>query len=694
MAKFLKPLNWFQRTDEQVNNEIDSQIRKAKFIDSTVDSRENKTNRLSVSTYNPNELNKGQKEDNLDSAFAAFYGDQAYANMISFNFNDDKKRRIQDFRRLAKEPMLEACLHEIATSCMASHDKEPPAKGSLTGTYSDEIIDVVNKEIAKVISYFQFEKKGLKYFKEFLTTGELAFENVFSLQRPELGLLDVKKLLPENLNPIFQDFCNEDIHFFNYKKPKLVNNEHPNNTHQAVNTLSYDNIPMARSQVTYLTSGEYEEGAYDDALGLDQFNKFKIRPYIMKGFKANRRLDLIEDSMSRNAIANGTDKLAWNIPVGNMEGPAVETFMNKLIQGFKRKKGISGNGEIYDQFNPNSIHEDYYFPVRQDGQTASVNRITGSNAFASFKENLGYFRERVYEMMLVPISRLNPDTTRSDGTTITAQEFAFSERVIQLQEIFASAIKETIITHLKLKGLKMHKESCESFLIEEGLSSNQQHTNTGELINEDSQKRKHLELIEEGYYSDILVSAFVDTGYSKDEAQSQIGMSYWEQYGLLERDIDIEFSLPTNFLALREQQLTEIRLNVVNQKITTGVFAPELVIKEVFNLSDDDLVRNRQWNLSWAKHQWELAQITENGPEFRENAAAEAGVGGGLSTELGGGGDIGGGDGNEVPEFGDSEALDDIGNEAPEGGAEPPVEPTEPETPASPTGDTGEEEPA
>jgi len=157
----------------------------------------------------------------------------------------------------------------------------------------------------------------------------------------------------------------------------------------------------------------------------------------------------------------------------------------------------------------------------------------------------------------------------------------------------------------------------------------------------------------------------------------------------LERDIEIEFSLPTNFLALREQQLTEIRLNVVNQKIATTVFAPELIIKEVFNLSDDDMIKNRQWNISWAKHQWELAQITENGPEFRANAAADAGMGDMGGGAMGGGSAIGGGaDDSPIGDFGDSEALDAVGDEPTEETPET-TEPAPPdtETPPEPSPD-------
>lgn len=689
MANYLNPSNWFNRSEKiepaAPVSEVEKELRKAKFLDGVTETRSQKTDQIAVSTYDPDELkSNGFKKDTLDCAFAGYYGDEQYNNMMSFNYNDDKYKRLQEYRKLGEEEMIEACIHELATSCMASHDKEPPVKVNLNGNYDDTVVDNINKEMEKVISYFKFEKNGQKYFRDFFTTGEVAFENVFSLERPELGLLDVKYLMPEELDPVYRNFVNGDIAFFNYRVPQIVKNEHPHNRHNSVNQYQNKNIPMSRGQLTYFNSGVFETQAYGRNL-ISRENPFKVKPYIMRGFRANRRLDLIEDALTRNAIANGTDKLAWNIPVGNMEGPAVQNFMNKIINSFKRKKGISGEGQIYDQFNPNSIHEDYYFPVRQDGQTASVNRIAGSQAFTSFKDILNYFRERVYEKMQVPIARLNPDTTRSDGTTITAQEFAFSERIIQFQEMFAQAIKETLIVHLKLKGLKMHTESCQNVLIQESTAND---TNPQEVVEDpDYLKKAHIDLIMEGYHHHALVITAVENGVPEADAKKTLGQSYWNQFDLLERDIDVEFSLPTNFLALREQQLMEIRMNTVNQKISTGVFAPELIMKETFGLSDDDLIKHREWNKSWAKHQWEISKLTESGPEFREIAAADAGIdggGSGLGTSLGTGGSVGGDD--PVPEFGDSEALDDVGSEPIDTAPEPDV-PEPADTPPEPSED-------
>ena len=143
---------------------------------------------------------------------------------------------------------------------MASHDKLDPVDATLKGDYDEEIKEIVNKEMSKVLEYFKFEDRGQGYFKEFLTTGEIAFENIFSIERPELGILDVKAIPPETLEPVYRNHFNEEIEAFVLRKPSNSNfnkyTERSNRLQQSAAT--FDALPLASSQVTYCNSGDYE----------------------------------------------------------------------------------------------------------------------------------------------------------------------------------------------------------------------------------------------------------------------------------------------------------------------------------------------------------------------------------------------------------------------------------------------------
>jgi hypothetical protein len=144
---------------------------------------------------------------------------------------------------------------------------------------------------------------------------------------------------------------------------------------------------------------------------------------------------------------------------------------------------------------------------------------------------------------------------------------------------------------------------------------------------------------------------------------------FWKQYKLRERAIQMEFNVPTSFMAMREQQLLQIKFENFNTATQNASIAPSYAQKYYLQLSDDVMRENREWLKRDAGLRWELAQIENAGPNWREQLAAQAGAGsegGAAPAELGGGGGGGPAGGSEIPEFGGSAP---VGSEAGEAAA-------------------------
>jgi hypothetical protein len=279
--------------------------------------------------------------------------------------------------------------------------------------------------------------------------------------------------------------------------------------------------------------------------------------------------------------------------------------------------------------------------------------------------------------MHVPVTRLNPDTAGSDGQVTTMQELAFAERVISIQKTFAEAIKKTLIAHLKLKGLKMHNESCISkILVENNITD----TNSP-LITDHSKFKAHLDLVENDY--------FINQKKVLEESKSmhELGMSYWDQYELNEVDIRVKFTLPTSFMALRDQQQFDLKWATFNSMASSGHFSVYLLAKEHLGMTDQEMLKHIEWKKKEAEKNWEISRIEEGGPEFRENTANMMGLGADEGMGMGGGdmgmggGDMGmGGMGSDLPpmDSGSDEApsFGDMDEVEGEGGDEAPI--TEP----------------
>ena len=132
----------------------------------------------------------------------------------------------------------------------------------------------------------------------------------------------------------------------------------------------------------------------------------------------------------------------------------------------------------------------------------------------------------------------------------------------------------------------------------------------------------------------------------------------WDKYDLTETNFDVLFNVPTNFFELRESQRLELKSqnynNIASNEFVSATFAQ----KKYLGWKDRDILANREFLRKDAEMQWELSQIQNAGPAWKEQLAA-SNLAGAVDAE---GGDIGGGDVGGIPDFG--------GGPADEGGAD------------------------
>jgi len=116
----------------------------------------------------------------------------------------------------------------------------------------------------------------------------------------------------------------------------------------------------------------------------------------------------------------------------------------------------------------------------------------------------------------------------------------------------------------------------------------------------------------------------------------------WEKYELKEMQLDLEFNVPTNFFEMREQQKLELRANNYNNLAASEFVSNTWAQKRYLDWTDIEVKANREFLRKDKELQWELMQIEQAGPNWREqmtNAAGEAAEGGGdMGADLGGGG--------------------------------------------------------
>jgi len=147
----------------------------------------------------------------------------------------------------------------------------------------------------------------------------------------------------------------------------------------------------------------------------------------------------------------------------------------------------------------------------------------------------------------------------------------------------------------------------------------------------------------------------------------------FDRLDLHETNLDIIFNVPTNFYEIRESQRLELKAANFNNLASNEFVSATFAQKKYLGWKDRDVLANREFLRKDAEMQWELAQIQNAGPAWKEQMVLNN-VGTGVEATPGGeggGAPIGG---TEVPEFGGGPAAEVGGaTEAPAPEAEVPA---------------------
>lgn len=523
--------------------------------------------------------------------------DKSYHNYMYATIDRDKGKRLRDYRIMAAHAEMSQALDEIADECIVKDDSGDIVGLDIQGQ-EEAVRNELQKEFKRFIGVFNLEDKGWEYFRSFLIDGEIFFENIIHEKRRDAGILGVVNIPTELCNPIYDNVQNSIVKGFLVKKI-LTEAERKEN-----NNITEVLIPLDKSQVTYIHSDTWNE------------DKTVRLPYIENARQPYKKLSLIEDSIIIYRLVRAPERLVFNVEVGNMPQPKAENYLKRLMQQYWTKKSFDasqgGQGRAVNLYDPQSMLDSYWFAKRNGQAGTTVEQLPGGQNLGQL-EDLNYFLRKLYKSLKVPSSRLDPDAPFTDGAEITREELRFAKFIIRLQRQVASGLKDSFVTHLKLRGL-------------------------------------------------------------------------WEQYKIKEHQLRLEFNPPSHFHVMREQQVLSLKQDNYDKMSQNPGLSVTFCQKKYLGYSDDEVKINREWMRKDAAFMWEIEQIKNFGPNWKEAAATNPTEGGEGGAEGGPGGLPGGGGSALPPDFGPG--PEGAAGEGEEQGEETPAsEPTQnvPVQPAVPT---------
>jgi hypothetical protein len=166
-----------------------------------------------------------------------------------------------------------------------------------------------------------------------------------------------------------------------------------------------------------------------------------------------RQVTLVEDAMMAYRVVRSPERRVFYIDVGNISPSDVEQYMEQVKTSMKRNQVIDADtGRVDLRYNPMSIDEDFYIPVR-GGVSSRIETLAGG-AITGDIEDVEYLRDKMFSAIKIPKAYLAQSESMEDKTTLAQKDIRFARTVQRLQRIIVAELEKMAIIHLYTLGYR------------------------------------------------------------------------------------------------------------------------------------------------------------------------------------------------------------------------------------------------
>ena len=184
----------------------------------------------------------------------------------------------------------------------------------------------------------------------------------------------------------------------------------------------------------------------------------KHAPYGTSVLEAARRiwrqLTLLEDAVMAYRIVRSPERRVFYIDVGGIPPEDIEQYMQKVTTQMKRNQVVDvDTGRVDLRYNPLSIEEDYFIPVR--GDTSSRIDTLAGGSYTGDIDDVKYLRDKLFSALKIPASYLSRgDGENEDKATLAQKDIRFARTIQRLQRSVVSELEKIGIIHLFTIGYR------------------------------------------------------------------------------------------------------------------------------------------------------------------------------------------------------------------------------------------------
>lgn len=419
---------------------------------------------------------------NTDDGLKTLYDKGRNLLPLVYQGPTNRIERYSIYDGMEQDPIISTALDVIAEYVSQSKENDPfQIEYSKQVKLPDIQTETIEKALDKWVSINDWKKRIFGGVRDILKFGDVLY--IRDPQTHELAKCNIYDILgvvvDDEKNPTHYIIKNVDLNV----PLKVANNAKDDvSTKALLNTLNgaYTNIGNATNADNSVlnTNNINDPTAEQSILPVKAENvvhlsmnvdNILIYPFGMsvleKVYKTYVQKSLLQDCILLYRIKNATEKLVFNIPVGNIPRNKrmqyIERCKNELSQRRMPSKDSDGVFNTIDvAYSSIPFNEDYWLPVDSDGVQPKIEKLAGGVALGEIND-LVYWENQLMRGLNVPASWIPfgpQDGQRTIPTTTAAtyiQEQRFFKYCQRVQNIIIKELDKEFKLYLKLSGINV-----------------------------------------------------------------------------------------------------------------------------------------------------------------------------------------------------------------------------------------------
>jgi hypothetical protein len=165
-----------------------------------------------------------------------------------------------------------------------------------------------------------------------------------------------------------------------------------------------------------------------------------------------RQLILIEDAMLVYRVIRSPERRVFKIDVGNVPPEDVSNYMEQAKTSLRSSQVLDKKtGRVDLRYNPLSVDEDYFLPVRGQQDGTSIDTLAGGQNTTAI-EDVEYIQKKLFAALKVPKAYLGYDEALSSKATLAQEDIRFSRTIAKIQRVLVSELNKIAAIHLYSNG--------------------------------------------------------------------------------------------------------------------------------------------------------------------------------------------------------------------------------------------------